>query len=125
MKHNDKKILYVEDEFITRDSMSEILKERFQENCVFTASNGMEGFDMFVQESPDLVITDMKMEQMNGDEMIDKIREINKNVPIMIISAYDSYLYTSIEHQNIADYIVKPVGKFNLLYKIENILYGN
>lgn len=125
MKHSDKKILYVEDEFIIRNSIVKIIEDRFESECIYTASNGVAGLESFIKNSPDLVITDMKMDKMCGDEMVINIRELNTTVPIIIVSAYDSHIYTSIQNQNITDYIIKPVGKFNLLYKIERSLYGN
>ena len=117
------KILYVEDDFFMQKSMHDILKAKYGVNNVFTASDGSEALKVYNDISPDIVITDIKMAPKDGIFLIESIRETNKKVPIIVMSAYEreSYKLDTIE---ICEYLVKPVPRFTLLYTIEHCLYG-
>jgi len=80
------KILYVEDESITRMVMKKQLNIHFEE--VLTAENGAEGFECFKEHSPDVIITDIAMPVMNGYELIKAIRETDKDIQIIVTSAF-------------------------------------
>jgi CheY-like chemotaxis protein len=79
-------ILYVEDSVISRDVLSEFLLDKCDK--LLLAENGLDGLQKFNEHLPDLVISDIKMPKMSGVNMVEKIRENNKNVPIILISAY-------------------------------------
>lgn len=58
---------------------------------VLTASDGMMALEIFGQEQPEMVFTDITMPKLNGEELIKKIRMIDKNVPIIVISGNEDY----------------------------------
>ena len=114
------KVLYVEDEEILRDSVLTYLRKLFK--LVDGAENGYKGLKLYKNNQYDLVITDIAMPKMNGLEMAKKIKKINPNQNILIISAYTevSYFVDSIKI-GIDGYIIKPIDydQMNLiLYKI-------
>ncbi len=113
-------ILYVEDNKEARDSTLELLKIFF--NNIIIAHNGIEGLNKF-NNNIDLVITDINMPKMNGLDMIQKIKEINKNIPILIISAHNEtqYLMSSIK-SDVYDYILKPIQTVEFINIISKIL---
>jgi YesN/AraC family two-component response regulator len=113
------KILYVEDEFITRLDVRNMLSCKFKK--VFLAKNGNEGFELFISKNPDVIITDLKMPVLDGVEMIKKIREINKDVPIIVASAFDKE-FTKCDDLKVFGFITKPITRFNLLIMVENAL---
>jgi YesN/AraC family two-component response regulator len=83
------KVLYVEDEHILRERVDSCLKYFFD---VTTAENGRDGFDKFCQDRFDLVITDILMLEKTGLELINDIRGINSEIPIIVASAFtDEY----------------------------------
>jgi len=119
------KVLYVEDEIILRDttcnSLNSILKE------IVVADNGKEGLEKFKNGKFDLIITDLSMPVMSGTEMVMAIREINKDIPIIITTAYGSQ---NIEVQelakvNMTDYVMKPVDVMKLVETIDKAVSPN
>lgn len=113
----DISVLYVEDEDQIRSELSEFLAIKISR--VTVASNGMEGLQKFKDCSPDLVITDIRMPVMNGLEMSRQIKEINREIPIIITSAYNDseYLFESIDI-GVSQYILKPIKIDQLLSAI-------
>jgi len=79
------KLLYVEDNEEAREAVLVMLNEFF--NNITVAIDGQDGLDKFNINNFDLIITDINMPKLNGLEMIREIKEINKNIPILILSA--------------------------------------
>ncbi|EFV4198711.1 response regulator transcription factor [Campylobacter jejuni] len=115
-------ILVVEDEIKTRESMINILSERFSK--VIGAQNGDEGLKKFKKFKPDLVITDIAMPIMDGLDMAREIKEISDDVPIVVLSAYSEKerLLRSIDI-GIDKYLIKPVD-IEELFKVLDYLIG-
>ena len=84
-------ILYVEDDRGIRENFEEILKHYFKE--VFVAKNSKEAYEKYLLEKPDLLMTDIKMENESGIDLIKKIRENDKDIKIVITSAYTNLDY--------------------------------
>src|ERR1041385_5041283 len=115
------RILVVDDEKIIRESMSFILKkEGFSVN---EAINGKEAYEKLLNESYDLIITDLEMPEMKGIELLDKAMHINPQTLVVIITAYGS-LETAIAalRKGASDYILKPIEFDELLVKIRRLL---
>ncbi len=77
---------------------------------VATASNGMEGIQYVHKEHPDLVITDLKMPDLDGLEVLARIRDIDDNIPCIIMTAYED-IDSTIKAMQLGayDYIEKPI----------------
>ena len=107
-KQLDISVLYVEDEDPTREAVHQLLQERFRE--VFVARNGVEGLEQFREKNPDLLVTDIMMPVMDGLKMVRKIRERNKDVPIIVTTAYSetSYMIDAID-SNVDQFVIKPI----------------
>lgn len=117
------KILYVENDQRAIEQLVAILST--QTNRIIAEDNGQKGFDAYLQEHPDLIITDIKMPVMDGLTMIKKIRQVDDSIPIVIITAFDdvTFLKTSIE-LHVDQYISKPINPL-LLLSILNKLASN
>ena len=102
-------ILYVEDDSSTQEIISEILGEFCLD--VKLASNGKEALDIYKKHMIDLLITDIEMPYMDGIALVEKIREDDISLSIIMLSAYSTneYLFRSI-NLNVEAYIVKPVS---------------
>ena len=102
------KLLFVEDEHdlvkIISDTLSK-LKANFK-----TAYNGQVALDMFKEENDfDLIVTDINMPVMNGLEFIEKVREIDKNINVIIMSAHTEPEYIqSAKDLGVENYLLKP-----------------
>lgn len=116
---NNITVLYAEDESIIQEGITETLS-LFGIN-VICAQNGQEGLSIFESshEKIDLILTDIKMPKLDGLGMIEKIREIDKEIPVIITTAHQetTFLMQSIE-LNISAYVLKPID----IYKLQESL---
>ena len=101
-------LLYVEDNLGLQHQASKILKKFF--NDVYVANDGQEGFEIFKQKSPDIVISDIKMPKMDGLEMAKRMKKLDPEAQIIIASAFDEkdYLLNSIDI-GVNKYLKKPI----------------
>ena len=97
------KILYVEDDEGTREIMQLQFKREFSD--VLAAGDGKEALEIYNKDKPDVVITDLSMPVMSGFEMIEIIRSMDKDIPIIVISAYRE----EAENLDVQGVMVKPV----------------
>ncbi len=111
-------ILYVEDEQNTREEIALFLKMTV--GRVTVAENGQEGLDAFRREKIDMVITDIQMPVMNGLDMVRAIREIDKDVPIAVTTAFSDtdFLMRAIE-SGVDKYIIKPIDMMEMALVIQ------
>lgn len=103
-------ILYIEDDKKLNEEYQRIFLRKCEE--LFVAYNGQEGYESYIKNKPDLIITDISMPIMNGIEMIKKIRENDSKTPIIITSAFNEneYLMEAI-NQGVTRYILKPFNR--------------
>jgi CheY-like chemotaxis protein len=118
----NKKILVIDDEKLITDSLQRLLRKENYE--VTIANNGNEALEFIQRSSFDLIISDIRMPNLNGIEVIKKIREYLKEnkqsiIPEILITGYASEEnLKEAEKLNVADYIYKP---FNINRFIETI----
>jgi len=119
------KVLYVEDEIILRDTTCNSLKSILKE--IVVADNGKDGLEKFENDKFDLVISDLAMPIMGGSEMIEKIRLIDKNIPIIVTTAYGSQNeeVANLTKIGMSDYVMKPVDIMKLVQTIDKIMEGS
>lgn len=84
------RILVIDDEADVRELLRDILSDAGHE--VDIACNGSEGIEMFKKQSYDLVLTDLGMPVMSGWEVAEKVKRINKNVPIALVTGWNVVL---------------------------------
>lgn len=102
----NKKILIVEDD---KDFLT-ILQKKFTTEgfSIVIAENGEEAVDIAEREKPDLVISDILMPKMDGITMAKKIKESNKNIPIIFLTNLKDTDYTDdMEKSKEFDYLIK------------------
>ncbi|TLY28520.1 MAG: response regulator [Nitrospirae bacterium] len=78
------RVLAVDDDAKIRDLLDTLLRRKGHQ--VLTADHGQKGIDVFRRERPDITILDLKMPNMNGIEVLRKIREINPQAPVIILT---------------------------------------
>lgn len=108
------KLLYVEDEARIRKYAMSYFNRLFEQT--YEASNAIEALKIYEDEKPQIIVTDIQMESLSGIEFIKKIRRIDKNCQIIILSAFldTKYLLDAIE-LNLVKYLTKPI-KYDELY---------
>ena len=106
-------ILYVEDEEMIRQNAVEYLS-RICDN-VLEAKDGVEALRVYKKYKPDIIISDIKMPNMNGLEFASEIRKLDRETPIIIATAHTQthYLLKAVELQ-LVKYIVKPITSIKL-----------
>ena len=110
-------VLYVEDETQVRDMTVKFLNKIFTN--VDSAIDGQDGLDHFKANKYDLVITDLKMPKMNGRDMLGKIKELDEDVVLLVITAADSKMDATLTACDA--YIKKPVKINDFLESIEKL----
>ncbi len=120
-KSKDINLLYVEDEPVSRKFILEVLKEFFPRTTI--AVDGADGLEKFKENKVDLILTDISMPNMNGFEMIEEIRKSDKDIPIVILSAYSEteYFIKGIEYR-VDGYLLKPFSLEQFLTILNNVI---
>lgn len=115
-------ILIVDDELDMLALLAMIVSEK-TDHKVTTTTNPLEVVQFVKEGDFDLVISDLKMPGMNGIELASEIRKIDKNIPVLVVTAYASI--ESAEEavsQGVYDYIPKPFRKEQILIAINRAL---
>lgn len=108
------KILIVEDDDATRSLMTMVIKKQGHETI--SAPDGLEGLKAFKTFQPDIVFADIQMPNMDGLEMLEKLRKIDSNALVIINSTLDSPQYTlKALRLKANDYLVKPVMEKDII----------
>lgn len=115
------RLLYVEDEKDARKILSRIIARRYPELKLFVAENGATGLEIFKEQRPEIVLTDMNMPVMDGIRMAREIKAIDAETVIIAVTAHNdpNYLQNAIEI-GIRHYVMKPVISeelFNVMNK--------
>ncbi len=115
-----KKILVVDDEPMMLKLANRILKSRYE---MILASSGEQAIELFLKESPDMVLSDLNMPVMSGYELQKQIQaKSGENIPFIFMTADESDENESRGfEQGAADYIRKPVKAELLIKRIERI----
>ena len=113
-------ILVVDDELAQRELVSGFLKKQGFEVAV--AGSGEKALEFFRQESFDLVLTDQKMPNMSGLDLLQAIHAINPETAVVLMTAYGSIesAVSSIKG-GATDYLTKPLNLDELLYRIQQV----
>lgn len=103
------RVMIVDDERLALEDLSTIVDWRaYGFEIVTTAFNGAQAFTKFQQFRPQIVITDIKMPIIDGIELIQKIREVDQQVLLLLLTAYADFTYARTAIQlGITDYIIK------------------
>lgn len=114
------KIIIAEDEEITLKHLVYALKKEGYE--VTGAKNGKEALDQISRDRFDVLITDIKMPEMNGIELLEKAKEIDQDIEVLIITGFGS-IGSAVEamKKGAYEYITKPFDLDELIIKVKNI----
>ena len=113
-------ILIVDDDKTTTSILNHMLYT-YTDN-ILTASDGVEGFELFQICHPDIILSDINMPRMNGLEMVEKIRNIDENVKIAIFTDFEKrdILLKAIE-LGVNQFLSKPFASKSFSKTIQNL----
>lgn len=105
-------LLIVEDDKEAREVISFMVSKKYFSNLtVYSAENGRMGLDLFKEHTPDIIVTDINMPEMDGIQMASEIKRIKADTRIIILTGYSNTvtLKNRIGEVGINAYMVKPV----------------
>ena len=114
-------ILIIEDHRNTAEAINEIVKEKGLEGLI--ADSAERAFDIYKTSSVDLIITDMKLPGKSGLEFLKQVREIDPDIPVIVITAFAT-VQNAVEAMKAGaiDYITKPFTVEEIEVKIDKAL---
>lgn len=117
-------ILVTDDEKSIRNSLREILE--FEQYRVLEAEGGESALKQVKEEKVDLMILDIKMKGMDGIEVLEKVKEMNSDLPVIMISGHGT-IKIAVQATKIGafDFIEKPPDLNRLLISVRNALSRN
>ncbi|MDX5348803.1 MAG: sigma-54 dependent transcriptional regulator, partial [Hymenobacteraceae bacterium] len=115
------KVLIIDDERSIRSTLKEILE--FENYVVDEAEDGEKGLEYFQKSKYDVVLCDIKMPKMDGLEVLEKAKEINPDVPFIMITAHGT-IDTAVEatKKGAYDFLQKPPDLNRLLVTVRNAM---
>jgi two-component system, NtrC family, nitrogen regulation response regulator NtrX len=115
------RVLVIDDESAIRDSLKMTLEYEGYE--VLGAATGQEGLSLAEREAPDLVLLDVKMPGMDGIEVLERLRNMNDAVPVIVVSGHGT-IQTAVEatKKGAFDFIEKPFASERVLVSLRNAL---
>lgn len=121
MSKNKITVLLVEDE----QTLAMIIKDTLEENdfIIHTANDGEEGLSLFFELHPDVLVADVMMPKMDGFEMVRRIRQTDKQTPVLFLTAR-SAINDVVEGFELGanDYLKKPFGIQELIIRIKALM---
>jgi len=117
-------ILVIDDEKSIRNTLQEVLE--YENHKVDLATNGSEALELFEKGEYDIVLCDIKMPGMDGIEVLEKLHERNRDVPVIMISGHGN-IDTAVEaiKKGAYDFIEKPLDLNRLLVTMRNATERN
>jgi DNA-binding NtrC family response regulator len=116
------RILVVDDEIDILELLELIITDRTDYE-VTTTNNPIEVPELLKKDPYDLIITDLRMPDVDGIELIEKVKQIDDQIPFMIITAYGT-IESAVEamRKGAFDYITKPFRQEQILLTIEKVM---
>ncbi|HBH61179.1 MAG TPA: Fis family transcriptional regulator, partial [Nitrospiraceae bacterium] len=114
-------ILIVDDEKSIRDNLAKYLSEDY---TVYTAANGRDAVRVLAENTHiEVVLSDMKMPGMDGLELLDKVREDNKDAVVILVTGF-STIESAVDamRRGAYDYLTKPIDLNKLEITIKNAI---
>ena len=119
-----KLILYAEDDRDTAELYSDIFRnEGFD---VVWAKNGKEAVTLYKEKTPDILVLDLEMPELNGIQVVEEIRRKDQRTPIIILTSYtESSRAVKGFNKGVNDYVRKNIDMDELLVRIQNLIQRN
>lgn len=107
-------VLVIDDEASVRESLRNYLEDQLF--TVFEAANGREGIERFLEHRPDAVLVDLRMPEMNGHQVLERLAQEAPDVPLIVTSG-TGRIEDTIEALRLGawDYLLKPVTDLGIL----------
>ena len=120
------KVLLVDDQQILAEGIKSVLQTSSELSVVGIASDGLRAVDACMQLKPDVVLMDIRMPNMNGVVATKRIKEIDDNIKIIVLTTFDDsdYILSAINN-GASGYLLKDIGATALIDAIINAYNGD
>lgn len=110
------KVLIVDDEYFIRYGLEHMVDwEEYGIEICGSVSNGLEALEVIDDKEPEIVITDIRMPEMDGIGLLEAIRESHRNIKVIVISGYNDFGYVKQALKyGVENYILKPIDEDEL-----------
>ncbi len=117
------KLVIVEDEIRIREGLIHLLdKLSLDMDVAGVADNGTDGLELIERACPDLIITDIRMPEMDGLQMLEALHARQMPYKAIVLSAYSEFSYAQQAIKlGVSEYLIKPIAPDELLQAIKNI----
>ena len=109
------KVVIADDSSLLRDRIKSLLNSINNISMVYEAKNGVEALQLIMEKEPDLAILDIRMPEMNGIEVLIKIRELKMKTKVCILTSYPYPQYRKRCLEAGADYFLSKTEDFEQL----------
>ncbi len=115
------KVLVIDDEKAIRNTLKDVLE--YEKHIVDLAQDGIAGLDLFAEGHYDVVLCDIKMDNMDGVEVLEKIQETTHDIPVIMISGHGN-IDTAVDaiKKGAFDFLEKPLDLNRLLITMRNAM---
>ena len=119
------KVLIVEDEVRIREGIGKLLsRSGGAYEVISEAGNGAEGLKVLLEQKPDIVITDIRMPDMDGLEMLSQMVKAGISTKAIVLSAYSEFEYARTAMKlGVTEYLLKPIAYNELMQALENVSF--
>ena len=120
------KVLLVDDQQILAEGIKSVLESSREVEVVGIASDGVRAVEKVTAEKPDVVLMDIRMPNMNGVVATKRIKEIDENIKIIILTTFDDsdYILSAINN-GASGYLLKDIGATALIDAVKNAYAGD
>ena len=116
-----KTVLVAEDEAMLRESLAELLAEEGYQ--VLQAANGKAAYEMVLAQPVDLVLSDVRMPEMDGMELLQYLKRLAPETPVVMLTAYGTVQSAvAAMRAGANDYLLKPVQFEDMLLRIQRAI---
>jgi len=118
------KLLIVDDEKIIRETLSKHIPwESLGVRVIGTAQDGLEAYDIIMDEYPDIVITDIKMPGLSGLELLQRIKRLHPEVEFIVLSGYGEFEFAREAMQfGVRHYLLKPFKEALIIQTVKEVI---
>lgn len=116
-------LLVVEDDRAANQILTTMIPRKFPGIAIYVAYNGTMGLELFREHTPDIVITDINMPEMDGIQMADGIREMKSDTKFIVLTGYSDRIHLEkFDRMGIHDYMMKPIDFKKLFASIDRCI---
>ncbi len=116
------KVLLVEDHIVLQEGVKHYIESNIKDSEVFTSNSGSKAYKVFLREKFDIIITDLNLPGLNGIELIKKIKSLEHNCKIVVLTMYyNKKIVNSLKKLKINAFLTKNVSLKEVVLAFEHI----